>query len=559
MKTKLTWLGLVLGIYILFWGMGSATAAPIKYKQTMTKILDETQFRGWPTDNENFSRSFDMLAVSADGSRIGFQVKTTVGNTTYVHTYAYAANQDGTGVMDLTGNMPGDINPGTATFLKLDLKGERLFFRAPTLGPNFNVYYFDLATQACAFAVLPEPGQTYALRWADFRKTYSLTTLGDQIILYFKHDNGWDNDAGRFNRGIYAATLGGLSAKVMDIDQLPAVEQSMNYLKFLGSAAKAGQILVTWNQDYYHPPATSMWRTSGPTRVPDEVHNYVWDAQDLYSQLVSADGTKAIYAYMESSWPKQLYLVDLASGAKTFINETGDLNGYFAPALSPSGKYAFFSTIGHKYTRHNLATGDQRDTWAYWFAESSWVGSDYWVSDITADDRYYFMGSKPDGDLARIHRVDTAPTDFRQAPNITAINFSAPRLVNDGTTKITIRATVSDAQGLATINRVRLQYLVDGLEKPAWLVGDPVYYDAVMYDDGTHGDLVAGDGIYTNNTIRTNPNSNFYERYSLPRNLGIRIIARDQDRNYVLADTELAVRNTTGMSPAVVELLLLQN
>ncbi|MBU4232981.1 MAG: hypothetical protein KKD99_08815 [Proteobacteria bacterium] len=429
-----------------------------------------------------------------------------------------------------------------------------MFFKNPTYGNSFNFYYFDLGTKACSLAVLPQSGETYAIWNPDFRKPFSLTTIGSQVALFFKHDDGYDGE--RNNRGIYTALLGEQFTKFMDIDLLPGA-QNMNLLRFLGSAAQANQILFTWNQDYYNPPATAMWKTTGPTRVPNEAHNYVWDDQDLYGQLVSADGTKALYAYMGSSWPKQLYLVDLASGAKTFINETGDINGYFAPALSPSGNYAFFSTIGHKYTRHNLATGEQRDTWAYWFAESSWVGSDFRVSDITADDRYYFMASKPDGDIARIHRVDMVPTNFSQTPNISAINFSAPRLVNDGTTRITVTAAVSDAQGLGTIDRVRLQYLVDGLEKPAWLVGDPVYYDFVMYDDGTHGDLEAGDGIYTNNTIRTNPTSNFYEKYPLPRNIGIRIVARDLDRNYVLADTLLTVAKTAGVPTAANSILLL--
>ena len=113
---------------------------------------------------------------------------------------------------------------------------------------------------------------------------------------------------------------------------------------------------------------------------------------------------------------------------------------------------AFFGTNRNKNTRHNLATAEQRDTWAYWFTESSWVGTEYLVSDITADDRYYFMGSKPEGDLARIHRVDLAPVDFSQVPNVTAINFSVPRLVNDGTTKISVTAAVSDFQGRETID-----------------------------------------------------------------------------------------------------------
>ncbi|MDO9532465.1 MAG: hypothetical protein Q7O12_10070 [Deltaproteobacteria bacterium] len=548
MRAKLNRLVPLLGICILWWGVGSAWGAPIQYKQTMTKILDETQFWGWPDEHETDGRSFTLLTSSLNGSKIGFKV---VVSGYDAHTFV--ANSDGSGIEELTDNFPATIDPVTAAYYKLDATGTRLFFKRPTFGTSFNFYYFDLAANNCKLAVLPKSGETYAIFRPDFRKPFSLTTIGSQVALFFKHDDGYDGV--RNNRGIYTAMLDEQATKVMDIDQLPGA-QDMNLLDFLGSAAQANQILFTWNQDYDHPPADAMWKVTGPTRVPNEVHTYVWPKQDLYGQIVSADGAKALYY---SANPRQLYLVDLASGAKTFINETADLNGYLAPALSPSGNYAFFSTLGHKYTRHNLATGEQRDTWAYWFPESSAVGSDSGVSDITADDRYYFMASKiPEGDLARIHRVDLAPTDFGQTPNISAINFSAPRLVNDGTTRITVTATVSDTQGLPTIDRVRLQYLVDGLEKPVWLVGDPVYYDFVMYDDGTHGgDLVAGDGIYTNNTIRTKPNSNFYEKYPLPRNVGIRIVARDLDRNYVMADTVLTVAKTAGYNPVPALLLLL--
>lgn len=553
MKGKLTWLVPVLGIPVLFWGMGFASAAPIVYKQTMTKILDETQFRGWPTGYENYGRYFDMVADSADGSRIGFQVITRVGDAWYIHTYA--ANADGTGVMDLTGNLPGDVNPGTVTFLKLDPKGERLFFRAPNVGTDANVYYFTLATQGCAFAIVPKPSKDYALHGFDFRIPYSLTAIGDQIALYFKHDAGWDDVAKRYHRGIYTAMLGGMAMKVMDIDQLPG-EQNMNFLRFLGSAAKATQILFTWNQDYYHPPASAMWKAAGPARLPNEVHNYVWADQDLYHHLISADGSKALYNYMDACCTSHLNQVDLSSGARSLINETGDLNGYFAPTMAPSGNYAFFSNMGNRQTRVNLATGGQRDTFAYHFTESRCSG-EYAVSDITADDRYYFLGSKCEGDIARIHRIDLAPDDFSQVPNITAINFTYAGLPNNGTSRTTVMATVSDAQGLHTISRVRLQSLVNGLEKPEWMTGgEPLSYDWNMYDDGTHGDQVAGDGIYTNNTIRTNPYCNFYQKFNLPQEVGIRIIAQDQHHNYVMADTLLTVTHRLGVNPPVLLLLL---
>ena len=57
MRAKLNRLVPLLGICILWWGVGCAWSAPIVYKQTMTKILDETQFRGWPDEHEDDGRS----------------------------------------------------------------------------------------------------------------------------------------------------------------------------------------------------------------------------------------------------------------------------------------------------------------------------------------------------------------------------------------------------------------------------------------------------------------------------------------------------------------------
>lgn len=540
-------------VSVFLWGANSTLAAPIRYKQTMTNIFQEDQFTGWPSGYESYGRWFGAVTNSSDGSRIAFTVVCPVGNDYYVHTYA--ADSEGSGLVDLTSGLPGTVAPHTVSFLQLDRTGSRLFFRAPNVGIYTNVFYFDLATQNCAYAVTPEAGEDYALVNFDFRKPYSLTTLGDQIYLYFKHNAGYDPVAERNNRGIYTASLGGLASKVMDMDQLPG-EQNLNLLSFLGSAAGGSRNILAWNEDYFHPPATGMYRAEGPTRVPDELHTYVWPEQDLYQHLISADGTRALYQYMDDG-PRSLYAVGLDTGTKIFLNQTGDLNGYFAPTMSPSGKYAFFSTTGHRRTRFHVATGDQRDTFTYHFAESRCTSS-YAVSDITEDDRYYYMGSKCDGGVARIHRIDMAPLDFSQAPNITGIEFTPSRLLGDGIAGVTVEAAVSDAQGPGTVSWVRMQSLVDGLEKPEWLAYEPITYDWTLYDDGTHGDRLAGDGMYTNDTIRARPTSNFYQRFSLPKSLGIRIITRDQDYNYVMADTVLTVADTlTADSSSIMHLLLL--
>ncbi|MBU4233343.1 MAG: hypothetical protein L6277_05235 [Desulfobacterales bacterium] len=551
MRVKLNRVVPLLVVCILWWGVGYAWSAPIHYKQTMTKILDETQFQTWPPEYETYTRYFNMLTNSPDGSRIAFTVGTTVLSTTYVH--AYVANSDGDELIDLTGYFPPEVSPlWTATYYKLDDTGSRLFFRAPNVGNDINIYYFDLAlaTPVCSLAVLPKSGETYAIRGYDARKPFSLTTIGGQITLFFKHVGDLDPVLLRYNQGIYSAPLEGSATKVMDINQVPG-DENMNLLGFLGSAANANRILFSW-KDVFITPGVAMWQTDGPVRVPDEMHDSVWGQSALYTHIISADGGKALYRYTDL-WSHYLSQVDLTSGIKTPLAQTDSIYSFSFTTMAPSGNYAFFSSPGNNRTRVNLATGDQRDTLSSLFAESGGSG-DYLISDITADDRYYFIGSKLD--IGRIHRIDMAPTNFSQAPNIAAINFTSNKLLNDGTTRTTVTATVSDAQGPATISWVRLKSMVDGLETPEWMLGgEPLAYDWNLYDDGTHGDRVAGDGIYTNDTIRTKPTCNFYERFTLPKDVGVRIVARDENSNYVMADTSLTVVN--GIPAPWVPLLLL--
>jgi len=551
MKMKLTLLAPVLGMCLLFWAVSSVGAATILYKQTMTKILDETQFQGWPEGSETWARYFNLLTCSQDGSRIAFRVETPTYPGLDVRTYA--ANADGSGLIDLTGHFPSEIDPlYSARNYQLDDTGSRLFFRFPQGGSDFNFYYFNLATLDCNLAVLPAGGETYAIHDLDGNRPFSLTTIGGELTLYFRHRWGWWEPESRYIQGIYRAPLGGYATKLMDINEVPG-DQNMNLLGFQGSAANANQILFTW-KDVNNPPGSALWKVAGPTRVPDEMHDLVWGGVNTHT--ISADGGKALFIYRDlPPTTSYLCLVNLTSGLKTIIAQTDELESYFVPTISPSGNYAFFSSPHNRRTRANLATGEQRDTLSTYFSPCT---GEYLVTDITADDRYYFIGGKCGADPGQIHRIDMAPADFSQAPNITAINFDSNKLLHDGTTLATVMATVSDAQGLGTITQVRLQFLVDGLEGPEWLSDRPLYYDSWLYDDGTHGDQAAGDGIFTNNTIKTNPSSNFYTRYALPKQVGIRIVVQDEDYNYVMADTYLTVVNNLN-SPTIpsINLLLL--
>ena len=66
-----------------------------------------------------------------------------------------------------------------------------------------------------------------------------------------------------------------------------------------------------------------MYKTgTTPTRLPDETHDYIWDEQDLPNSIVNADGSKILYGYKDFHTPRQLHLVDTATGAKSFILQT---------------------------------------------------------------------------------------------------------------------------------------------------------------------------------------------------------------------------------------------
>ncbi len=522
--------------FMLACGSAHSQTAPIEYKQTMTSILSTDQFMGWPEGKEDWGRNFRELSVSLDGSRIAF----TIQGITFNHTRIFSAKADGSDIIGLPAPYFDDDDKVRPMYPVLDPLGQRLFFRM-----GHNVYYCSIDTLSCNYAVVPKSGQANAMSGYDSTRPFSLTTLGDQTYLYFRHNDGWSD--GRYRWGIFSAPLGGNASKAMSLHALPGDTTSWNRLgslSLIGSAALSDEVLFTWwHTGENDQRLEGMYRMHGPTLVPHELHNEVYQ---LERTQISADGTKALYIHRDS-WPAPnlLWAVNLNTGGKTFIRET--TKNFRYPTISPSGRYAFFSVSddgGHMQTRFDLGSGDQRDTFSFLIDECRVERLTSNFSDITADDRYYFIAG-PSTTLNRIHRVDMAPDDFSQAPNISAIEFSPSYLLADGTSRVTIKAHVSDAQGLETISWVRLTSMVGGLERPEGLSYQPIAYSSgirELYDDGVkYGDEVAGDGVFTQNDIRADLRSNFYDDFTSPKPIGIRIVAKDQDRNYVMVDTVLYV------------------
>jgi hypothetical protein len=453
-------------------------------------------------------------------------------------------NTDGTGLQDLGTGIPSEVNPNTIHSLQLTHDGSVLFYNAPAIGGSTDIFYITTATGGNGKAVLPASGTGLAIKDFDFRKPFTLLESGSTVTLFFRHNAGWIETMGKVYQGLFSAGVGQVPSQVIDLDLLPG-DKILGNFKLIGSGG--GRHLYTWNKDYYHPPSTSMYKYPGSDAVPDEAHNYVWGQSDLPQKIVSADGSKALYQPQDSFNDNNLFVVDTLLGTKTLIAENNDINRYYLAALSPQGTIALFQAKGFRGTRAEVEGGDLRDTLSVHFKEYYCFPKGN-ASDITADDRYYFLAGRCEDSFAKIYRIDLTPTGYSECPSISEIWFSAPYLVRDNATFITVMARVYDPKGLTNLDSVKMTTMAGGLEFPEWLNATPLNFWPVLYDDGTHGDELAGDGIFTNDTMRTQE-SNFFERLPAPCQVGIRIVAKNKDDHYSIADTRLSIGKPGGETP----------
>ena len=510
----------------------------IEYTQYLTKIISEEDVDGWPLNDETAKRYITNVVVSAAGSKIAFIVR--VNHLAHL----FVAHPDGSNLQDLT-------NHFSETFrywpIQLNDNGTRVF-----CGQGEEISYCDLNSSPECYLSITDGIWNY-----DYRKPYSINSDGS--TMYFKHDAGWDPVNMRYNRGLYYADVPGSPIKIMDIDQLPCDSEcgNMNMLAFLGASADGSTLLFAHNRHYYDPPATGMWKTvfsSSPFQVPAEYHDYVWSTQNINNHIISANGTKALF-HCGDGLSNEIHTVSLISGEKVFI-------AYGSPdhwvALSPDGTYARITTVNHNATVVNLNTNPitKRDTGSYFIEEFS---CGYHLSDLTGDNNFYFMSGSCPNHKSKVYRVEMNPTSTGGTPDISDIRFSEPRLLHTEGATIAVTVRVFDPEvhdDRESIEWVRLSTLVEGKERPDWPMarpplafptGDPAF--AELYDDGeqgNHGDLLAGDGVYTFDKIATrkgnyDSDNSWYSHYTLPHAVGIRIIAKDSSGNYGIADTSLMI------------------
>ncbi len=527
--------------------------APIIYKQTITPILVTSDIMGWPVGFENDNwRYFGSVVAGADGSKLLFSA--CVNNASECR--PFLVNPDGTGLEDIEAIFPSDLTSRWWGWgnLRLNDDGSRAYIKAQLNDGKVYIAFYPHGVGDPLWAV----DKSW---WASSFDWFTLTEDGSKLFV-----GKWD--AGGDVRGLYSADFGLGLSQYVDLDILPCDGScnNLNFAKFLGNASGGGRAFFSWQSIYHgnvHPDNRSaMWFSNldgSAQKLTTEDHAWVWDGD--WRGVSNSGGTKALYHYIHAvDGPYELDVVDVATGASTAITWTSNANGFQSSITRSGNRVVVRGSRGdfgyHYQTVFDVSHGTSRDTWSYHIPVV-----ERGFSNLTADDRYYYVTN--DASLCKVDMRADLAGDFSAAPIINAISFTAPYLWHDASAQIGVTVDVSDSQGLATVVGVRLVVLVEGIEEPEWsMPREPLAFpdgdsgSTILSDDGSNGDVIAGDGVFTFDAIATRKGdttsfNTWYTHYSLPHDVGIRIIAEDADGNFTIADTTLWITSENSAPPPI--------
>ena len=536
--------------------------SPIDYQQAVSKILKRGDI-SWG-DKADHYYNFSSVLVSADGSTVLFTGKCEFCSPGEVR--PFLVNPDGSNLRDISGMLPSDIVNRWWAYRNLALTddGSKLFFRAVVEAGYYDDEYFylyDVASSTTTLALPMDEGfSPFASTWR-----FRIDASGSKLYMD-EYDAGWSDTLEKHRKGLFYAETGGTRQWYFDVDDLPCDSHcgNLNMFKLLGVSKQNDRAFFHWNSDYSQTDDSNRHtgfyytdRSGIPVRLSQEEYYSIYDSDPR--GICDTEGNTAIYRYIPEypmTHPLSLAVVDVASKTSRDVAWTYSLNG-FSAHLSRSGRYVLvngeYGDDGTYYqTLIDLDSDTSRDTWSYHMM-SRW-GS---TSNITEDDRYFFYTYDNNDANSGLYRIDTRSTGDDLAPYVHSIRFSQPALLDEDDVAMAAQAKISAPGGLERIDRVTLLPLIDGQEDPAYFMGRaPLAFphgdpgSTLLYDDGTHGDAVAGDGIFTFDGIATRRGSysreeggwnTWYYHNTLPASLGIRVVVRDKDYNYAIADTRLLI------------------
>ncbi len=540
----------------------------IVHQQAVTKLLKRGDVR-WGELPDSSYNYYKDVQVSAGGSKVLFAVGCASCDPGEIR--PFLMNPDGSDLQDHSGMLPDDITSPWDGWRNLAINDDasKIFFRASVETGYYDdhrIYVYDVDSSTRSLALNQ---QNIGSLTSDWR--FRIDETGSKVFLD-KINDGYDDYLEKNREGLFYALTGGTKNWYLDVDTLDCAPPPygycgyLNLFELLGVSVRNDRAFFRWDSNWTGnangDPTTGFWYTGldGNAVLLTDEHVTISDGD--VRGISNAEGSKAIYTYRHAS-PDilRLAVVDVPSGTESVVGWTSSLNG-FSAHMTRSGRYILtkgaFGDYGTYYqTMIDLQTGKSRDTWSYYLPTMG--GSN---SNITEDDRYYFhtIDGWPNGeDDVGLYRIDMQTQGDSQAPHVQQIAFDSPVLPDIEDATIGVRVTITDLQGIDNIDWVRLTPLVEGQEEPAWAMGrEPLAFptgdpgSTLLYDDGTHGDETEGDGIFSFDSIATRKGgreegewNTWYRHYTLPAPVGIRIIVKDKDNNYAIADTELVISKTT--------------
>lgn len=549
----------------------------IVHQQAVTKILKrgDARWEGEPNQNYNYR----SVLVSADGSKVLFTVSCEFCDPKEVR--PFLVSPDGSDLQDHSGMLPDDITNRWSAWSNLIINDDasKIFFRAYVETGYYDdqrMYVYDVASSTRSLALNQQNIGNVGSAWH-----FRINETGSRVFLD-KFDDGYDDYLEKNRKGLFYAPTGGDKIWYLDIDTLDCAPPpyshcgNLNLFNLLGVSVRNDRAFFTWDSNTGDTdPTTGFWYTGldGNAVLLTDEHYSISEGDNR--GISNAEGSEAIYKYRHAYGDiLRLSVVDVPSGTESVVGWASSLNGFDAH-MTRSGRYILtkgaYGDHGTYYqTMIDLQTGKSRDTWSY-YLPTMWGRT----SNITENDRYYFhtvdYWPQSEDDVG-LYRIDMQTQGDSQAPYVQQIAFDSPVLPDIEDVTIGVRVKITDPQGIYNIDWVRLTPLVEGQETPAWAMGrEPLAFPAgdagstLLYDDGTHGDETAHDGIFSFDSIATRKGdreedgfNTWYRHYALPAPVGIRIIVKDNDNNYAIADTQLVISKTRATTVAPMLYLLLQ-
>jgi hypothetical protein len=534
--------------------------APVEYREDLVRILDRDDV-AWDAPNAH-RHDFASVQVSADGSTVLFNVTCEFcASGTGPANRPFLVDPDGAGLTDISDIYPSDIVSSWWSWgnLRINDDASDVFVRIQR-----DIGYYG---QHHWYAYDVTSGQRRDAVSNPFRNVGATINASGSRLYFAPYDAGFDDALQRRRMGFFFADQGGDDQQFLDVVQLPcatadcaAGSSAVNYASLLGSSAENDRVFLAWSNSRGAENSWEVYRAGlDGGLVPLTGVDRFWVDRDLNPRgYCSADGELALYKYRHRRGdPLELSVVDLSSGAQLPITWTTDVGG-FSSFITRSGRYVLVSGESgdanalHYRTLFDLQQGVQRDTDSYHLPRGIRA-----VSNITSDDSTYYLTYAD-----ALYRVDLMPPHGTSAPRVISIDFDAPALLDADGVRIGIAVAIADNAGATGIDWVRLVPVVEGREDPEFGMGRaPLQYFGApgsgggdlgfqrLYDDGTNGDAVAGDGVFSFYGIATRKDSrkalwnSWYLHHTLPDYVGIRIVAKDVDGNYSITDSRLLVTN----------------